>query len=82
MPYHAGRADAQRIEQSDYAPSVCAKRERASSRRIAAPVPEEIDDHETVPGGHLRDDVTPEMTRRGKPVVKTTGSPVPRVPAA
>ena len=62
--------DAERVEQSDDALGVRAKRQRARARRITATVAEQVDDDDAMAGGHLRDDVAPEVAGGGKAVKK------------
>jgi len=64
---HDARAiDVERVEQSDDAIAVRAQRQRTAVGRIAAPVAEQVDDDQAVSRGHERNDIAPQMSRRGK----------------
>ena len=60
--------DAQLVEQLDDALGVRAHVDGARERTIAAPVAEQVEHDEAMPGGHERNDVVPQMARGRKSV--------------
>ena len=62
--------NSERVQKADYTRCVRAERQRRAARRVAATVAEQVDDDESMPRGHLRDDLTPQMPRRREAMQK------------
>jgi len=73
VPDETRTLDPQLIEHGDHAFGVCADIDGAREWTIASAVAEEIDNDDSMPSGHERNDVGPEMPRGRESVDKHHG---------